>query len=93
MRVPTKEQTRCAPPESADLTERRNGKAKSEVLAAAVAVRAPVLAARAIPEAVYGPGTLEEADRRGSTFPAKTIDGFWGSAMLPGYFRKLMWRG
>ena len=40
---------RCAPPESAAvLTERRNGKARSTMLAAKGAISSPVLAARAI---------------------------------------------
>ena len=38
IRGPTREQTRNAPPESADLTERRKGKAESIALAAAGAL-------------------------------------------------------
>ena len=55
IRGPTREQTRSAPPESADLTERRKGKAKSIALAVAGALLAPAVAERAYPGAIGSP--------------------------------------
>ena len=60
MRAPTRVYTRCAPPDSADLAERRNGKAGSKVLAAAGAIGAPLLAERANPRAIGSPVLLDE---------------------------------
>ena len=58
---PTLEYTPWAPPESAVLTERRKGKAKSIVFAAAGAICALVPAERAIPGAIRSLGMLEDA--------------------------------
>ena len=76
-------QTRCAPPESADLTERRNGKAEFIALAGAGALLAPALAERAYPRAC-GPGLLDEAIGRAQFLgPAVALVGDWGSAIFP----------
>ena len=50
------------------MTERREGKAESIVLATARAIRAPALAKRAYPGAVGSPGMLEDAVGRARTF-------------------------
>ena len=52
---PTLDTTRCAPPERAVRIERRKGKAKSIVLAAAGAISAPALGGRANPGAIAIP--------------------------------------
>ena len=74
-RGPTR-QTRSAPPESADLTERRKGKAESIALAAAGALLAPALAERAYPRA-WSPGLLVEAVGRVKLLPAVARGGDW----------------
>ena len=85
-----REQTRCAPPESTDLTERRKGKAKSIALAVAWALLAPALAERAYPRA-WSPGLLVEAVGRVEFLPAVALDGDWGSAIFP-VTLKVSWR-
>ena len=70
-------QTRCAPPESVDLTERRRGKAESIALAAAGALLAPALAERAYPRAC-SLGLLVEAIGRAKFLgPAVALGGVW----------------
>ena len=77
IRGPTR-QTRSAPPESADLTERRKGKAESIALAAAGALLAPALAERAYPRAIGSPGLLVEAIGRAKFLgPAVALGGDW----------------
>ena len=72
------------PSRGADLTEGRNGHAKSIVLAAAGAICAPALAERANPGAIDSPGMLEEAVGRARLFlAAVALGGDWGSAICP----------
>ena len=94
MRAPSRVYTRCAPPDNADLTERRNGKAESRVLAAVGVIRAPVLAERANPEAIEGsPRLLDEAVMRTRlSIAAVTGEGFRGSAFFPVTLKKVLWR-
>ena len=85
MRAPARVYTRCAPPDNADLTDRRNGKAESRVLAAPGAIAAPVLVERANPEVIGGsPGLLEDAVMRTRfSIAAMTGEGIRGSAFCP----------
>ena len=77
IRGPIREQTRCAPPDSADLTERRKGKAKTIALAVAGTLLAPALAERAYPRAIGSPGLLVVTVGRAIFLPAVALGGDW----------------